>query len=245
MGETWSTMKAFSKRADLTELMDSPCSYEELRGCLRDLARVNRVTRGHRPALQWISKLSRTKQRQTPLHIVDVGCGGGDLLLQIERWASHARVPVRLTGVDLNPNAILAAREFAPAASRVHWVVGDAYSLDTEAHPVDIVVSSLFTHHLSDEQIVKFLRWMETVALRGWLINDLYRSRVAYLGFKALAGIARWHRFVRFDGPVSIRRGFLPSEWRSYVASAGIFPLSVDFDVRWPARIYIGRVKQS
>ena len=35
----------FAERAELSEQMDEPCSYEELRDCLRHLAWMNRLTR--------------------------------------------------------------------------------------------------------------------------------------------------------------------------------------------------------
>lgn len=233
----------FSRRAQLSELMDEPCSYEELRGCLHDLAQVNRVTFGLRPALEWLEQFAQGARETGPLHIVDVGCGGGDMLRRIERWAADGRCAVRLTGIDLNPNAIRAAREFTPEGSPIRWIIGDAYSFDTAADPIDVVISSLFAHHLPDDGIVGFLKWMERVARRGWFINDLHRSRTPYLGFKALAAAMRWHRFVRNDGPVSIRRAFVPGDWRTYADDAGLSASDVRIFSHWPGRLCVARVK--
>lgn len=233
----------FSRRAHLTELMDEPCSYEELRECLRDLAKVNQVTFGYRPTLQWLEQLACRAGAPDSFHIVDVGCGGGDMLRRIEHWAARRRISVRLTGIDVNPHAIRAAREFTPAQSRIRWVVGEASEFDATAEPVDAVISSLLTHHLSDEGIVRFIEWMEGVARSGWFVNDLYRSRKSYIGFRMLAIVARWHRFIRNDGPVSIRRAFLPEEWREYIASSGLSVHAVNIDGRWPGRLCVARVK--
>jgi SAM-dependent methyltransferase len=233
----------FSRRACLSELMDEPCSYEELRGCLRDLEKVNSVTFGHRPALEWLEQFARSAREGDRLHIVDVGCGGGDMLRQVEQWAAGRRFAVRLTGIDLNPYAARAAREFTPDGSQIRWITGDAYSFDATADPVDVVISSLFAHHLPDDGIVRFLGWMERVSRRGWFINDLYRSRTPYLGFKVLALAMRWHRFVRNDGPVSIRRAFLPDDWRKYVERAGLSLSDVRIFTHWPGRLCVARVK--
>ena len=230
----------FSRRAYLSELMDGPCSYEELRDCLHDLAQVNRFTFGLQPALEWLEQFG---QAGDPLHIVDVGCGGGDMLRRIQAWAARRRMPVRLTGIDLNPNAIRAAREFAPKGSSIRWVTGDAYSFDAAADPVDIVISNAVTHHMPDDEIVRFLKWMERVTRRGWFITDLYRSRTPYLTFKVLATAMRWHRFVRNDGPVSIRRAFLPEDWRQYAELAGLSLREVRIFTHWPARLCVARVK--
>jgi SAM-dependent methyltransferase len=231
----------FSRRANLSELLDEPCSYEDLRGCLRDLEQVNRVSFGYRPTLEWLEHI--VPEPNHPLHIVDVGCGGGDMLRRIEGWYAQKRIAVRLTGVDLNPNAICAAREFSPTDSRIAWIAGEAYSLDSDSDPIDVVISSLFTHHLTDDEIVRFLEWMERVARHGWFINDLYRSQAPYMWFKVLAAAMRWHRFVRHDGPVSFQRAFLPHEWKHYAQRAGLSARDVSIATDRPARLCMGRVK--
>ena len=230
-----------SRRADLSELLDEPCSYEDLRGCLRDLEQVNRVSFGYRPTLEWLEQF--VPEPNHPLHILDVGCGGGDMLRRIESWAARKRVAVKLTGVDLNANAIRAAREFTPAESRIEWIAGEAYSLTPDSGPIDVVISSLFTHHLTDDEIVRFIEWMERVARHGWFINDLYRSRTPYTWFKVLAAAMRWHRFVQHDGPVSFQRAFLPDEWNLYVKQAGLFSRDVSIATVRPGRLCVGRVK--
>ena len=230
-----------SRRADLSELLDEPCSYRDLRGCLRDLEQVNRVSFGYRATLAWLEQL--LPERDQPLHIVDVGCGGGDMLRRIESWAARKRVAVKLTGVDLNPHAIRAAREFTRAESGIEWIVGEAYSLNQDLGPIDVVISALFTHHLTDHEIVRFMEWMERVACRGWFINDLYRSQTPYTWFKVLAAAMQWHRFVRHDGPVSFQRAFLPNEWRLYAKRAGLSAQDVSIATVQPARLCVGRVK--
>ena len=159
----------FTHRAHLSEWMDEPCSYADFRDCLRSLAQVNAVTLAYRPTLQWLRGFPPT----LPLHIVDVGCGGGDMLRHIERWAKREMRQVRLTGVDLNPYAARAAREITPASSRIVWLTGDAFSATLPA-PADVVISSLFTHHLEEAEIVKFLRWMEENLRAGMVLSTTF-----------------------------------------------------------------------
>src|SRR6185437_13229053 len=209
----------FSRRASLSEWMDEPCEYEEFRDCLRDLEKVNRLVGAYRPTLRWLEQFAEAGGE--PLHIVDVGCGAGDMLRQIEAWARQGGLSVRLTGIDLNPYAARAAREFTKSGSSIEWITGDAFSYQASA-PISLVISSLFTHHLPNSEIIRFLIWMERVAQRGWFINDLHRKILPYYGFKALAWLMRWHRFVRHDGPVSIRRSFLHEDWQELCAAAGL-----------------------
>ncbi|HEY4356213.1 MAG TPA: methyltransferase domain-containing protein [Acidobacteriaceae bacterium] len=235
----------FSQRAYLDELMDGPCTLEELRECLRDLAQCNQVTLGHRPLLQWLKQFAGDSPGGSPLHIVDVGCGGGDTLRHIERWARRRNMPVWLTGVDLSPLATRVAREFSRGKSSIRWVTGDAFSYDTESNPIDLVISSLFTHHLSDDDLVRFLAWMERVSRRGWLINDLRRSAKSYKLFQWLAKTMRWHPFVQHDGPVSIRRAFRTSDWQKYLTAAGVSLNDVEIADSFPGRLCVSRIQQS
>lgn len=231
---------SFASRAHLTELMDETSSYEELRDCLRDLESVNRTVLAYRPTLQWLRQFAGPAA--TPLHIVDVGSGGGDMLRRIELWARRRNMPVYLTGVDMNPFATRAAREFTGASSHIQWITSDALTYRPE-RPIDIILSSIFTHHLTDEEIVHFLAWMEQTAVRGWFINDLERSRTPYMLFTLLSRLMRWHKLVQHDGPVSIRRSFTLEDWRNYIERAGLARLPIRISQVFPGRLCVARVK--
>ena len=219
----------FSRRAEpaeLPELMDQPCSYEEFRACMSDLERVNRWTRGYGPTLAFLDRLVDAKggALPRPLRILDAGSGGGDMLWKVARWARRRGVDVELTGVDLNPHATRAARELSkgrPGAEHIRWVNEDIFRHDMDAG-VDVILSALFTHHLGSAEVVQFIEWMERTAGMGWFVNDLRRSERAAWWFRALPVIFRWHRFVRHDGPVSLRRAFTAEDWRRMLAAAGV-----------------------
>ena len=104
----------------------------------------------------------------------------------------------------------------------------------------DVIISSLFTHHLSDAQVVAFLRWMERHARLGWFINDLHRHRLPHLGFRLLARAMGWHRFVGHDGTVSIARAFRPREWESLLRQAGVLGT---VRRRFPFRLCVSRLR--
>jgi SAM-dependent methyltransferase len=235
----------FSRRAEpdaLPELMDEPCSYEEFQACLVDLEKVNRLSRGYRPTLSWLDDLLEHAKTGKTLRIVDVGCGGGDMLRQVAEWARRRGVPVALTGVDLNPYAARAARMLTCPKMGIEWVTGDAFSL-APADGIDVVISSLFTHHLPTDEVVRFLAWMESVARHGWFVNDLCREPVPYYLFGAMAKVAGWHRFVQHDGPVSFRRSFREGDWQRMGLAAGVAMEDVSLK-RWtPARLCVSRLK--
>jgi len=225
---------------ELPELMDGECSYEEFRRCLRSLEQVNRWLLGYRPTLAWLARLPHG--RRNPVHILDVGSGGGDLLRQIARSARRRGIAIQLTGIDLNPHATRAAAESTPREHGILWVTGDARLYRPET-PVDIVVSSLTAHHLEDDEIVTLLRWMEATAQRGWFLNDLERSERTSRMFGWLARVMRWHQFVQHDGPVSFRRAFRMEDWERLLTTAEVPREAVTVE-RWrPGRLCVGRWK--
>jgi 2-polyprenyl-3-methyl-5-hydroxy-6-metoxy-1,4-benzoquinol methylase len=229
----------FSRRAsprELPELMDGDCSYEDFRDCMRSLETVNRWLLGYRPTLTWLEQLPRGVR--APIHIVDVGSGGGDLLRQIAVWARKRGIAVQLTGIDLNPNAARAAAESTPKELGIAWVTGDAMVYRPEK-PMDVVVSSLMAHHLEDEEIVALLRWMEAIAKTGWFINDLERAQWS----SRLFGWVRWHPIVRHDGPVSFRRAFRKEDWERLLAAAEVPRGAVTVEQWRPGRLCVGRWK--
>lgn len=232
----------FLRRADLEELMDGPCSYEELRACLHDLSWVNRITLAYRPTMNFLARVLGDGSGTETRRIVDVGCGYGDTLRLIERWAETRGLSVSLLGADLNPNTIRAAREATPPESRIEWFAGDVTGCEAAAR-ADVILCSLVTHHLREDEIVALLRWMETTARVGWYICDLHRRAVPYYLFSVLMRGPWWHRFIRHDGMASIRRSFLRDDWERICAAAGA-GAEVSIRTYRPARLCVERWKR-
>ncbi len=228
--------------SELPEWMDGESTYEAFRDCLADLSKINRVTLTFRPSLDFLQRIWKGRPEDEALHIVDVGCGGGDFLRQVAAAARRQRRQVTLTGIDLNPYAARAARESGPESDGIAWVTGDAFALG-QGVPVDVIFSSLFAHHLEDAEIVRYLRWSEQTARLGWFINDLYRSAEALRFYPLLVGVMRLGRFVRHDGAVSFRRAFREADWKQYLAEAGLQRTDARVAKWFPARLCVERLK--
>jgi SAM-dependent methyltransferase len=237
----------FRSRARLTELMDEPCTRDQLRGCLRDIARINRWTFASRPVIHWLNAFLENIRYSPPAHavplrILDVGCGYGDGLRRIELWATDRRIPVELIGLDLNPDAAAIAAEATPPTSRIQWVGADIFRY-VPPRPIHLVTSSLFTHHLTDDEIVRFLVWMEQNAELGWFVNDLSRASIPYHVIRVVAKLAQLHPFVQYDAPVSVARSFVPADWQSLCAAAGLNERDILIQSFKPARLCVARRK--
>jgi SAM-dependent methyltransferase len=222
-------MPDLRRRSDAPELMDGDhVDPADFAACMQDLATVNTVTLARGPTLKFVSEAMKHAPGRVPT-ILDVGFGAGDMLRSIAAMLHKQGRQARLIGIDLNPRSEPAARSMTSPSMTIEWRTGDAYDLPSEDTP-DLVISSLVTHHMVDAEIVRFLGWMEATAGLGWFVNDLHRHAIAWYGFTAMATIARWHPFVRHDGPLSVARSFRRDDWQRLLAAADV---AGQADVRW------------
>jgi SAM-dependent methyltransferase len=200
------------------EQMDAPdLPDRDYTALLADMARVNGMLMAVRPTLAF---LGRVTKRGDMLRLLDVGFGHGDMLRRIARWAARRGVKAELVGIDLNPRSARIARNATDPALGIDFRAGDYADLAGQGW--DVVLSSMVAHHMTREQLIAFLRFMEAESLRGWLVNDLLRHRFAYRSFPLLARIMGWHRIIREDGQLSVARSYRPGEWPPILAEAGI-----------------------
>jgi 2-polyprenyl-3-methyl-5-hydroxy-6-metoxy-1,4-benzoquinol methylase len=214
--------KTFKQRSTHPELMDDQgTGFHVFGDCLHDLRIVNICSLAYRPILSWLRQTIAGLHSSRSISIIDVGSGGGDTLRKIAQWAIRHKQAVDLTGVDLNAWSKQYADQATPASLNIKFETADIFDF-APTRQVDFIISSLFTHHLDDEQLVRFLRWMEIHAKQGWLINDLHRHPVAYFLIKYASRLLGFHYMVQHDGPVSVARGFTKSEWIRHLTQADI-----------------------
>jgi 2-polyprenyl-3-methyl-5-hydroxy-6-metoxy-1,4-benzoquinol methylase len=206
------------ERSAAEEWMDDAAATEaEFASALRDLARINRMSLAYRPTLRWLDRLvAETGARR--LSVLDIGFGGGDMLAEIARWGERRGVAVELAGLDRSP---WAARHATAAGVRARFITADLFDLP-EAERFDVVLCSLFTHHLRDEALVRFLLWVPGRARRGWLISDLHRHWLPWGFVWGAVRVLRMDPMVVHDSTVSIARGFTRADWERLVAEAGV-----------------------
>ena len=229
-----------TQRSGSSEWMDTKeVTPEDFAACLADLAMVNTVTLARLPTVAFMRRIVRRHPGRS-IRVLDVGCGEGDMLRRLHRWAVRAGVALELTGLDMNEQGNAAARTATPSAMGIEYRTADIFAPGLGTY--DVIISSLFTHHLTDEDIRRFLQVMETHAALGWFVNDLHRHPLAYHGFRALSAAAGWHRFVRHDGPISVARSFVRADWWRLLHWALLDRVAT---VRWhaPFRFCISRFK--
>ncbi len=226
----------FTHRSYQSELLDAPNIPKELLSQnLRELDFINRTLGGHSITLSGIKKLLTDKNKI--YHIVDIGCGGGDAMKSISDWAKINNYKVRLTGVDMNANAIDHMNNYCKGYSEITGVVSDYRDFLKKNSEVDIIHCSLFCHHLKDDELIELFNYFKQHAKIGFIINDLQRHWLAYYSIKFLTQLLNGSTLVKNDGPLSVLRGFRMEELNSLFKKVEIKNVSIEW--KWAFRYLI------
>lgn len=236
-GPAWPDLRLRNRRA---ELMDDPdLELDRHLEALRALDRVNRVSLG---AWRLGREVADLREPGAPVRVLDVACGGGDVLARVAASARRAGWSVVLHGCDRSPQALDAARSIA---AQVPDDTGNElrfFELDALRDPIpegyDLVTSSLFVHHLEWSDAVHLVRRLAQAARRRLFVQDLRRTRLGYL--LAWLGLHTLTRsdVARIDGLRSVEAGFTVAEARRLCAEAALHGavVSTAWPQRWIAR---------
>jgi len=234
-------MPVFKQRSDKKEILDEAgVPFEDIRRNMLELETINRKLGGHYITLAGLSTLVKKRVATEHLHIVEIGCGGGDNLRVIETWCKRKGLSVQLTGVDINADCI----RFAQSREENKGISFTCLPYH-EAHfsePPSIIFSSLFCHHFSNGQLVFMLNWMKEKAALGFFINDLHRHPLAYYSISLLTRLFSKSRLVKNDAPLSVLRGFVKKEWVCLLEAAEVGRYSLKW--KWAFRWLIIHVKK-
>ncbi len=199
--------------------MDDPLlNVTEHQRALTGLSRINLLTLSTRVLWNAIKKKRSSADR--PLSVLDVACGGGDVLIDIGRRASKCRLPIQLTGLDISPIAIQQTQASAQRAKlEIETLKFDV--LGDEPLPVhDVVFSSLFLHHLNSPDATLVLKKMAAATRQQLLVSDLVRSRKGHLLAWFGTRLLTTSKIVHTDGPLSVEAAYTPAELRAICQQA-------------------------
>lgn len=207
----------FHKRSQQLELLDLGPSYyskAEYENCLYQLDRIGRFTGGNIATLKTFRKVA------APQTILDVGCGGGQFTLELAKQFPEAQI----VGIDISSQAIEFAEERLQETSlkNVRFKIPPTSELSYLPNSFDIVTTTLVCHHMTDDQLIDFLKKSYQVATKFIIINDLHRHWLAYFGFALIAPTFFRNRLIFNDGLLSIKRAFKKKDWMNYLHAAAI-----------------------
>ena len=226
--------------------MDDPeLDANRHRLALEALARINAVSLGAWRLGRTIADLHR--RRGEPVHVLDVACGGGDVLVRVAVSARRAGRPVVLHGCDLSPRALDEARRAGNDVGVADGSSGSGaatlrfFRLDALRDPIPdgyhLVTSSLFLHHLDWSDTVALLGRMAAASRHRLFVQDLRRTRLGWgLAWLGLHTLTR-SEVARVDGLRSVEGAYTVSEARRLCTEAGLH--GADVATGWPQRFVI------
>lgn len=221
-----------------SEVMDQPGLDRNLhRQALSALRRVNSLSRTAASLWEPIARLAR-EQAGRPLRILDVACGGGDVALQLARRAKRAALNLSVTGCDVSEVAIQYAHDQVRRRDpgNVSFFVHDAVRNPLPEY-YDIVICTLFLHHLDNDNAVVLLRHLAAAAGTMVLLNDLRRTRIGYFLAHLAGRVLTRSPVVRVDGPLSVAAAFRMDEVLALAERAGLTGASIR--PIWPQRFLL------
>jgi 2-polyprenyl-3-methyl-5-hydroxy-6-metoxy-1,4-benzoquinol methylase len=238
-------MPDLSQRSTETELMDDlHAGGEVIDITLKELETINLLLGGNYVTTNALTRLLKRVPVNETVMIADIGCGSGDMLRLIRKSLSRKGIKSRLVGIDANPNIIAYARQHTPVEQQITYESINIFSSEFREKKFDVVTGTLFFHHFSDEELVRFFQDLKEQVRIGIVINDIHRHWFAYYSIKWLTALFSTSVMVKNDAPVSVMRAFKKNELKNILQKAGFkrysirwmwaFRWQVIIDVRFP-----------
>lgn len=221
--------KIRSQEKELIDLGPDYYTHDEYVECLKKLFFINKFLGFFRGTLKILKKYS---QHST---LLDIGCGGGLFILNLSRFFPH----MQMHGIDISRQAIdeaqLSLHSWKKNKPNLRVFFQWQQQEQLVKNSFDIILATLVCHHLDDNDLVLFLRQTYIAARQAVIINDLHRHHLSYVLYKLICPCFLKNRLIIHDGLISIRRGFIRSEWKLLLQKAGIknYELKWCFPFRW------------
>jgi 2-polyprenyl-3-methyl-5-hydroxy-6-metoxy-1,4-benzoquinol methylase len=226
-------MHKFSHRSEEKELLDGEnIDFKDIARNLIELDFINANLGGHSITLNGFKNLLGERKK---ISVCEIGCGGGDSLKVLEKYCFQNEIDVELTGIDINPKCI----EYAQSnmlSKNTRFVLSNYKEVIFDGKP-DIIFSSLFCHHFSNDELNEMLRWMKNNSKIGFFINDLQRHPLAYHSIHLLTKIFSRSFLVKNDAPLSVLRALNKNEWKKLLREAHITRYEISW--KWAFRYLI------
>jgi 2-polyprenyl-3-methyl-5-hydroxy-6-metoxy-1,4-benzoquinol methylase len=202
--------------------MDDPAiDPAEHRRALAGLARLNQFGDSVGALWEEIGPMAKMPSH-AGLNVLDIATGSGDVPVALARLARKAAATLSLAACDVSPTALAAAGKRAEQ----YGISLATFQLDAIRQEIpgeyDIVMCSLFTHHLEEDQVVDLLYRMKAAARRMVLVNDLVRTSGSYRLAVAGAHLLSRSRIVHVDAAKSMRAAFTVQEFEELAEEAGL-----------------------
>ncbi len=222
----------WQQRSNQLELLDADdIPFEDIQRNMTEINTINTWLGGHEITLNGLKKLL---PKGKPVCIAEIGCGDGNNLQVIQNYCTKKEINAHLIGIDIKSTCIEAAQ--SKQWRNADFITSDYQSVQFNKKP-DIIFSSLFCHHFSNDALVAQVKWMHDNASIGFFINDLQRHPLAYYSIKIIANIFSKSYLLKHDAPLSVARSLRKNEWLRILHTAGMPQAKIEW--KWAFRYLI------
>ncbi len=205
----------------LVEWMDrEDCDEELLNNTYSQFTTINKLLSGWAKIYrEMIHPILKQNPGETT-YILDIGCGGGDIIRLLDGLIKKDGFEAKLTGIDTDERSIrfLQNRDHPENITFRNITSGELAEERTE---FDIVISNHLIHHLSENNLRSVCHDAETLAKSLTIFSDIERSDIGYASFGLIAPLLFRSSYIVADGLISIKKSYrkkelqqiLPSGW--------------------------------
>lgn len=215
-------------RTDDEEIMDDfSIDGILLHDALDKLATINTWLGGNMVTIKGLKVLLKGIPKSSKITIIDLGCGGGDILRDIAKFGQKEGFDFELIGIDANKHATEYAGELSSKYENIQFFQCDVFSDEFKALKYDIAITTLFLHHFKEDQLLKLMDQLLGQAKIGLVVNDLQRHWLAYYLFKVITVFEK-NKMIVEDGLTSVLRGFKRKELKEISKK-----LNANYQLKW------------
>jgi len=222
-------------RSEEEEIMDDlESSGEIIDQTLQELDVINRLLGGNQLSIQGLKHLLQKTDQET-ITLLDLGCGGGDIMILMAKWARKNQYRIQFIGIDANPNIVEYARGNCADYPEISFQSLNIFSPEFQSLDCDIIHASLFTHHFTQEELFGLFQRFKKQAQLGIIINDLHRHFLAFYSIKWLTHFFSKSEMVKHDAALSVARGFRRKELLEILEKTNLqnYQLNWKWAFRW------------
>jgi 2-polyprenyl-3-methyl-5-hydroxy-6-metoxy-1,4-benzoquinol methylase len=199
-------------RTNEEEIMDDfSIDGDLLHDALDKLATINTWLGGNGVTIEGLKILLKEQPKDKTITIIDLGCGGGDILRDVARFGKKEGYVFELIGIDANQHATDYAAKLSSKYNNIRFLNCDVFSEEFKVLEYDIAITTLFLHHFKGNQLLELMNHLLKRSRIGLVVNDLHRHRLAYYLFKLIT-IPVKNKMIIKDGLTSVLRGFKRKE---------------------------------
>jgi SAM-dependent methyltransferase len=224
----------YKNRSNQKEILDQKnIPFADIALNMKELDWINSHLGGHSITIAGFRKLIKDKNS---ISVCEIGCGGGDNLNVLYKFCIKKKIRGSFIGIDINEQCVAIAREKS-VIENPEFIVADYRKVNFENERPDIIFSSLFCHHFSDDELEKMMQWMHENSKIGFFVNDLHRHPVAHYFIKLATNFFSKSYLVKNDAPVSVLRGFKKNDWKNIFENSNVKNYSIKW--KWAFRFLI------